>query len=272
MAGTLILCAGPIGNLSDAPPRLAEALGSADVVYAEDTRRAKTLLGHLGVTTPVRSYFVGNEDVRATEVGERLRDGHTVALITDAGSPAIADPGMTAVRAAIEAEATVTGIPGPSAVTLALALSGMPADRFAFEGFLPRSGIGRSERIAAIASEERTTVVFCAPSRLASDLADLAAQAPGRDVVVCREMTKLHEEVWRGDLATAADEWAGRDVKGEVTIVIEGGDAPEPDLASAIEAVRRAVAEGERPSTAVRRVAIETGVSRRDLYEATLDR
>jgi 16S rRNA (cytidine1402-2'-O)-methyltransferase len=270
MAGTLILCAGPIGNLSDAPPRLTEALRDADVIYAEDTRRARTLLDHLGVSTPVRSYFVGNEHARSDEMGDRLRDGAKVALLTDAGSPAIADPGVSAVRAAVDAGATVTGVPGPSAVTLGLGLSGLSADRFVFEGFLPRSGIDRAQRIAAIAAEERTTVIFCAPGRLSSDLADLARRLGDRRVVVCREMTKLHEEVWRGDLGTAASEWGRREVKGEVTVVIEGGAAIEPDLDAAVAAARSAIADGEPPSTAVRRIAIETGVSRRDLYEAVI--
>ena len=266
----LILCAGPIGNLSDAPPRLAAALQSADIVYAEDTRRAATLLAHLGVDRPLRSYFVGNEAERADEVEERLAAGETVALLTDAGSPAVADPGVTAVRAAIAAGAPVTVVPGPSAVTAAIALSGMPGDRFAFEGFLPRSGLARSERIGEIASDERTTVVFCAPGRLAADLADLASVIPDRDVVVCREMTKLHEEVWRGTLAAAAEEWGGRRVKGEVTIVVEGGSRPEPDLDAAIDEARAAIEGGERPSSAVRRIATETGVSRRALYEAVI--
>ena len=193
-----------------------------------------------------------------------------MALITDAGSPSIADPGVSAVQVAVGVGATVTAIPGPSAVTMAIGLSGMSGDRFVFEGFLPRSGIARSERIAAVAAEERTTVVFCAPSRLASDLADLATRIPDREVVVCREMTKLHEEVWRGRLSVAAEEWAIRDVRGEVTIVIAGGDSPEPDLDAAVALATAAIEGGERPSSAVKRIAVETGVSRRALYEAVI--
>ena len=150
MPGTLILCAGPIGNLGDAPPRLAEALRSAAVVYAEDTRRARILLGHLGVSRPLRSYFAGNEAERAAELAGRLEAGETVALLTDAGMPTISDPGLSAVRAALGVGAAVTGIPGPSAVTLAVAVSGPPADRFAFEGFLPRKGAART-RAAGVA-------------------------------------------------------------------------------------------------------------------------
>ncbi len=272
MAGTLILCAGPIGNLSDAPPRLGEALAAASLVYAEDTRRARTLLQHLGVDRPLRSYFVGNEEERAAELAERLAAGETVALVTDAGSPGVADPGVSAVRAALGVGATVTGVPGPSAVTLAVGLSGFSGDRFVFEGFLPRRGRSRGDRIAAMATELRTIVLFCAPGRLAGDLSDLAAGLPDRACVVCREMTKLHEEVWRGTVAEAADHWSGRTVKGEVTVVIDGGDEVVPDLEAAIVEARTAIKSGEKPSAAVRRVAAATGVSRRELYEAVIGR
>ncbi len=270
MSGTLILCAGPIGNLSDAPPRLATALASASVVYAEDTRRARKLLAHLGVAKPLRSYFVGNEEERAAEMEGRLAAGETVAMLTDAGSPSIADPGVSAVRVALRAGATVTGVPGPSAVTLAIGLSGFSGDRFAFEGFLPRRGRARDERIVAIAEATETTVIFCAPSRLAADLSALAARLPDRSCAVCREMTKLHEEVWRGSVAAATEYWSSASVKGEVTVVIEGGEAPAPDLEAAVAEAEAAIADGESPSAAVRRVAAATGVSRRDLYEAVI--
>ncbi len=272
MVGTLILCAGPIGNLADAPPRLAEGLASAAMIYAEDTRRARTLLRHLGVDRPVRSFFVGNENERAAEIGIRLSNGDTVALLTDAGTPSVADPGVTAVRAAIEVGAIVTGIPGPSAVTLAIALSGESGDRFFFEGFLPRKGGARTRRIEAIVRQDCTTVLFCAPSRLAADLRDLALHVGERTCVVCREMTKLHEEVWRGTVAEGVEYWSERSVKGEVTVVIAGGAPLEPNLDSAIEMAVAAIGGGERPSVAVRRVAAEIGVSRRALYEAVIDR
>lgn len=268
MPGTLILCAGPIGNLADAPPRLAQALASADIVYAEDTRRARTLLDHLGVKAPTRSYFVGNESERAVEIAIRMANGETVALLTDAGTPGIADPGLSAVRAAVEAGAQVTGVPGPSAVTLSLALSGLPAERFVFEGFLPRRGKERSDRIGDIAREERTVVLFASPGRLADDLRDLAAaHGAARDCAVCREMTKLHEEVWRGTLADGAAYWAERDVKGEVTVVLGPTDPPPADLDGAVSAAEALVAGGLSPSRAVRRAAEEHGVSRRELYE-----
>lgn len=269
MAGRLILCAGPIGNLGDAAPRLGVALGEAAIVFAEDTRRARILLDHLGVTTPVRSYFVGNESERSAEVQERLAAGEVVALLTDAGTPGVADPGLSAVRAAIAAGATVTAVPGPSAVTMAVAVSGEPGDRFVFEGFLPRKGRERVERVAAIAADPRTTVLFASPERLAADLADLAAAHPGeRPCVVGRELTKMHEEVWRGSLADAARHWGAVDrVRGEVTVVL-GAMAPAPPDEDAAEATaRRLIAGGMSPSEAVRQAAATHGVARRSLYE-----
>jgi 16S rRNA (cytidine1402-2'-O)-methyltransferase len=267
--GTLILCAGPIGNLADAPPRLAEALRSAEVVYAEDTRRARVLLDHLGVSRPLRSYFAGNEAERAAEVGRRLAGGETVALLTDAGTPTISDPGLSAVRAALETGAAVTGVPGPSAVTLALAVSGLPAERFVFEGFLPRRGERRRERLAALASEGRSAVLFCAPGRLAGDLADLSAALGGiRPCAVCRELTKRHEEVWRGSLAEAAREWAEYRARGEVTVVVGGAPATGPDLGEAVARVRGLVDQGASRSEACRAIAEELGVPRRALYQA----
>jgi 16S rRNA (cytidine1402-2'-O)-methyltransferase len=271
--GTLWVCAGPIGNLGDAPPRLAEALASADVVYAEDTRRTRVLLDRLGVDRPLRSYFAGNEARRAVELGERLAAGETVALITDAGTPAISDPGMSAVRAAAAVGARVTGVPGPSAVTFALALSGVPTDRFVFEGFLPRRGAARRERVAAIGAESRTVVVFCAPTRLADDLVDIASACPPeRDCVVARELTKVHEEVWRGKIGEAAAHWGEAVVRGEVTVVLGPRADPVPSLEEAREAVEDLIGEGMAMSEAVRRVAAESGVARRALYESVVDR
>lgn len=273
MPGTLILCAGPIGNLADAPPRLAEALRSAAVVYAEDTRRARILLGHLGVSRPLRSYFAGNEAERAVELGRRLEAGETVALLTDAGVPTISDPGLSAVRAAVEAGAVVTGVPGPSAVTLAAAVSGLPADRFAFEGFLPRRGERRGQRLRSLAGEPRTMIFFCAPGRLAEDLAALAAAlGGGRACTVCRELTKVYEEVWRGALEEAARHWAESPARGEVTLVVAGAPAAAPDLEGAVARVEEMVAQGSVVSAACRVVSQEWGIRRRALYEAVTAR
>ena len=272
MAGRLILCAGPIGNLGDAAPRLGEALRTAAVIYAEDTRRARILLDHFGVDTPVRSYFVGNEEERAVELTARLASGETVALLTDAGTPGIADPGLTAVRAAIAAGAEVTAVPGPSAVTMAVAVSGEPADRFVFEGFLPRKGKERSARIGAIAAENRTVVFFASPERLVDDLTDLAAAGPpDRHCVVGRELTKLHEEVWRGTLTEAVAHWGERDrIRGEVTVVLGAFSAPPADLDAAVATAQQLIAAGVPPSEAVRRVAADRGVARRALYERVI--
>jgi 16S rRNA (cytidine1402-2'-O)-methyltransferase len=271
--GTLILCAGPIGNLGDAPPRLAEALRSAAVVYAEDTRRARILLGHLGVSRPLRSYFTGNEAERAPELARRLEAGETVALLTDAGMPTISDPGLSAVRAALGVGAAVTGIPGPSAVTLAVALSGLPAERFTFEGFLPRKGAARTGRLASLASEPRPMVFFSAPARLAADLEALAAAlGAGRVCAVCRELTKVHEEVWRGTLGEAAGHWAETPARGEVTLVVEGAPVSLPDGEVAVRLVEEMVRRGATVSDACRTVAASTGVARRVLYEAVTAR
>jgi len=269
VAGTLILCAGPIGNLGDAPPRLGTALASAHIVYAEDTRRARILLGHLGVERPVRSFFAGNEARRAAEIGTRLVRGEVVALLTDAGTPGISDPGLAAVRAALDAGATVTGVPGPSAVTLALAVSGLPAERFVFEGFLPRRGGRRTARLADLAGDSRTAVLFCAPGRLATDLADLVATMGGeRTVAVCRELTKVYEEVWRGTLAQAAAHWAAVEARGEVTVVVGGGEPARPGLDEAVEMARGRIGAGETASAASRAAAADTGVPRRQIYDA----
>lgn len=268
MAGTLILCAGPIGNLGDAPPRLAEALASAEVVLAEDTRRARVLLRHLGVDRPLRSYFVGNESERAGELKERLAAGQTVVLLTDAGTPGIADPGLSAVRAALECGAEVTGVPGASAVTLAVSVSGMPGDRFVFDGFLPRRGIRRTERIGHLGREERTIVLFAAPGRLVEDLEDLATVlGEERAIVICRELTKMYEEVWRGTLGEAAEWAADTPPRGEIALVVDGAPRPEaPTDGDVIAELRRSLADGATKRDAAAEVAERLGLGRNRVY------
>lgn len=273
MPGRLILCATPIGNLDDASPRLRASLESADVVYAEDTRKAKRLLGELGVSRRTRSYFVGNEAERSLELGKRLEEGASVAFITDAGTPALSDPGLTAVRAAVAVGADVTVVPGASAVTAALAVAGLPAERFVFEGFLPRKGAARRSIIESLSHEQRTMVLFASPRRLAEDLADLAAAlGDERSVVVARELTKRYEEIWRGTLGEAARHWGLGEPKGEVTLVVAGGTGRDPNMADALAAVEAAVAGGLPLAEAVRQVAETTGTRRRRLYEAALRR
>ena len=191
-----------------------------------------------------------------------------MALVTDAGMPAISDPGLSAVRVAVEAGAQVTAVPGPSAATMAVALSGLPSDRFVFEGFLPRKGADRKKRLAGLAGEERTAVLFVAPSRLEADLAALAGvMGPDRPLVVTRELTKLHEEVWRGTFGEALDEWSERQARGEFTIVIGGAPPITPTLDEAVLMARRFVADGMSRADAARRAAEESGVAKRLIYE-----
>ncbi len=273
MTGRLIICATPIGNLEDASPRLQQTLATADVVFAEDTRRTGKLLERLGVTAQLRSFFLGNEGERTYEIRSRLERGETIALVSDAGMPAVSDPGVAAVRAARSVGATVSVVPGPSAVTSAIAVAGLGGDRFVFEGFLPRSGEERARRIESIAQDERPVVLFSAPSRVAKDLADLATAAGGdRMIVVAREITKLHEEIWAGTLEEATHRWT-TDVepRGEFTLVVQSRPDTPPDLPAALDAVLEYVSGGGRLSNAVRDVAEETGVSRRVLYEAALE-
>jgi 16S rRNA (cytidine1402-2'-O)-methyltransferase len=269
--GVLVLCATPIGNLADVSDRLRETLGSADVVYAEDTRRTATLLRHLGVSPPVRSLFVGNERSRTDDLISDLDQGLTVALVTDAGMPTISDPGAGAVIRARAQGHRVTAVPGPSAVVAAVALAGFGGDRFVFEGFLPRKGKERSERLGRIAADDRPVVLFASPHRLVGDLESLAgAFAPDRPIAITRELTKLHEEVWAGTIGEALEHWAAREIKGELTLVIGPGAIEPPSAAAALEEARTLVAEGMAPSEAARTVADATGVSRREIYEALI--
>jgi 16S rRNA (cytidine1402-2'-O)-methyltransferase len=272
MPGLLILCATPIGNLGDAPPRLREAIAGADIVYVEDTRRSSKLLATLGLEPTMRSYFAGNERARSSELAGHLADGAAVVLLTDAGTPSISDPGVSAVQAAISVGADVTVVPGPSAVTAALAVSGLPAERFVFEGFLPRKGGVRASRLAALAAETRTVVLFAGKGKVGRDLADLAdAFGADRHVTVARELTKLHEEVWRGTLGEGALRW-GETVapRGEFTLVIAGAAEHQPDLDDLLEEVAGFEAAGVSRSQAVRQVAGLHGVSRRELYELVI--
>jgi 16S rRNA (cytidine1402-2'-O)-methyltransferase len=269
--GQLFVCATPIGNLGDISVRLRETLGSVDVIYAEDTRRVAKLLAHLGVTVEVRSLFKGNERSRSEELIRALAEGKSVALVSDAGVPTVSDPGALAVGLARQAGYPVSMIPGPSAVTMALALSGLPADRFVFEGFLPRRAGPRQERLRAIATDDRTTVLFASPKRLADDLLAMREAMGGERVVaVTRELTKLHEEVWVGPLSGALARWQG-EVRGEVTIVVSPGTAAEPSLEDAVTIARDLVADGVSVSEASRRASVETGVSRRDVYQALVE-
>jgi 16S rRNA (cytidine1402-2'-O)-methyltransferase len=270
--GRLVVCATPIGNLGDVSDRLRDTLRSADVVYAEDTRRTSTLLQHIGATTQVRSLFVGNEMRRTQDLLDALGEGLTVALVSDAGMPAVSDPGAEAVRRARDAGYPVTVIPGPSAVTTAVTLAGFGADRFVFEGFLPRKGRDRSDVLARLATEDRPVVLFVSPHRLVPDLESIAtATGPERAIAITRELTKLHEEVWVGAVGAAIEEWLSREAKGEFTVVVAPGPVERLPLEVVIAEARDLVAAGSSPSEAAKRVAGATGVSRRSIYQALIE-
>jgi 16S rRNA (cytidine1402-2'-O)-methyltransferase len=273
--GRLVLCGAPIGDPRDASPRLVEALETADIVAAEDTRRFRALCRRLGVTPrgEVVSYYDQNEQARATELLARLQAGAVVAVITDAGMPGVSDPGYRLVAAAAQAGIAVGVVPGPSAVTTALAVSGLPSDRWVFEGFLPRKPVGRRARLAELAAEPRTLVLLEAPHRLADSLADAAAAfGADRPAVVCRELTKTFEEVVRGTLATLAA-WAVEGARGEVTLVIGGAPAPEPGDLDAVELATRVARReeaGQRRKEAIAEVAVEAGVAKRLVFDAVV--
>ncbi|WP_262700576.1 MULTISPECIES: 16S rRNA (cytidine(1402)-2'-O)-methyltransferase [Streptomyces] len=275
MTGTLVLAGTPIGDTADAPPRLAAELVAADVIAAEDTRRLRRLTQALDVRPAGRvvSYFEGNESARTPELVESLAGGARVLLVTDAGMPSVSDPGYRLVAAAVERGITVTAVPGPSAVLTALAVSGLPVDRFCFEGFPPRKAGERLTRLREVADERRTLVWFEAPHRLDDTLAAMAeAFGPDRRAAVCRELTKTYEEVRRGPLAELAA-WAAEGVRGEITIVVEGAPAPGPEEAGPAELARRvAVREeaGERRKEAIAAVAQEAGVPKRQVFDAVV--
>jgi 16S rRNA (cytidine1402-2'-O)-methyltransferase len=270
--GVLVLAATPIGQATDAPPRLAAELAGADVIAAEDTRRLSRLATDLGVDVKgrVTSYFDGNEAARTPGLVARLVAGDRVVLVTDAGMPSVSDPGYRLVVAAVEAGVLVTAVPGPSAVLTALAVSGLPVDRFCFEGFLPRKAGERARRLAGLAAEERTLVFFEAPHRTAAALAALAeAFGSDRPAAVCRELTKTHEEVRRGPLGDLVG-WAEEGVRGEVTIVVSG--AGPASVADDPVSLRAAVADlesaGEPRKDAIKAVATRAGVPKRVVYDA----
>ncbi|MEV7973385.1 16S rRNA (cytidine(1402)-2'-O)-methyltransferase [Cellulomonas sp. NPDC089187] len=271
--GQLIIAATPIGNAEDASPRLRRLLAEADVVAAEDTRRLRALAGRLGVeiTGRVLSHHEHNEQATVGELVAAVAAGSTVLVVSDAGMPAVSDPGFRAVAAVVEAGLPVTAAPGPSAVLTALALSGLPTDRFCFEGFAPRKPGERARSFAALAREPRTMVFFEAPHRLAAMLADLsAALGADRPAAVARELTKTYEEVRRGTLGGLA-QWATGEVRGEIAVVVggapEGVEVSEADL---VAEVLSRVDGGDRLKDAVAEVAQAAGVPKRELYAAAL--
>jgi 16S rRNA (cytidine1402-2'-O)-methyltransferase len=273
-AGRVILAGTPLGNVRDASPRLGDALATAAVIAAEDTRRVRRLCADLGVTPRGRvvSFFDGNEQHRVPELLDVLREGHDVLVVTDAGMPSISDPGYRLVVAAVASGVAVTTLPGPSAVTAALAVSGLPVHRFCFEGFLPRKAGDRRRLLDSLAAEQRTMVFFEAPHRLAATLADLAdAFGPDRPAAVCRELTKTYEQVRRGTIGELAV-WAQDEVRGEITLVVMGAvrdpeQVPAADLARAV-ALREV--SGETRKAAIAAVATSLDVPRRVVYDAVV--
>jgi 16S rRNA (cytidine1402-2'-O)-methyltransferase len=272
MSGVLVLAATPIGDPRDAAPRLADELAGADVVAAEDTRRLRRLCADLGVEIggTVLSFHEHNESSRSAELVARLTGGERVVVVTDAGMPSVSDPGYRLVTAAVAAGVRVTCVPGPSAVLMALAVSGLPVDRFCFEGFLPRKPGERARVLADLAHERRTMVFFEAPHRIEATLRAMALALGGhRRAAVCRELTKTYEEVRRDTLTGLAD-WAAEGVRGEITVVVAGAPPVVTDLTSQLPVVRDRVAAGERLKDVCADVAAATGLSKRALYDAAV--
>lgn len=273
--GALVLAATPLGDARDASPRLRAALAEADVVAAEDTRRLRALVAALGVQVSGRvvAHYDAVETARIPALLAAIRAGQTVLLVTDAGMPAVSDPGFRLVGAAVAEGLPVTCLPGPSAVTTALAVSGLPSDRFCFEGFPPRRSGPRRRWLAALAEEARTCVFFESPHRLATTLAEAAeVLGPDRAAAVCRELTKTYEEVRRGGLADLAG-WAAGGVRGEITVVLAGAAATgPPQVAGLVGEVLERVTAGERLKDVVSDVASAHGVPKRELYQAAVGR
>ncbi|MBJ7272049.1 MAG: 16S rRNA (cytidine(1402)-2'-O)-methyltransferase [Ilumatobacteraceae bacterium] len=271
--GALVLVATPIGNLGDISQRAIEALKAADIICCEDTRHSGKLLAHFGVTG--KKLVVINEhteyDARE-EIVSLVTSGSSVALITDAGTPGISDPGERLVVAVVNAGGVVTAVPGPSALTMALVISGLPTSRFVFEGFLPRSGAERTERLAMATTESRTTVFYEAPHRLVKTLSDLTTACGAmRGVVLARELTKLHEEIWRGTLQDANMHVAKTEPRGEYVIILEPAKPPAPPTdEELLAAIRAEIAKGVSRKDSAARVSARFGVAKRTVYELAL--
>ncbi|GLY64309.1 16S rRNA (cytidine(1402)-2'-O)-methyltransferase [Amycolatopsis taiwanensis] len=268
----LVLAATPLGDSRDASPRLVSALADADVIAAEDTRRLRALAAALNVTPAGRvvSFYEDVETARLPRLMDALRTGETVLLVTDAGMPSVSDPGYRLVAACVAEDLPVTCLPGPSAVTTALAVSGLPSDRFCFEGFVPRKPGEKARWFAELAGQPRTVVFFESPHRLAATLAEAAEALGDRRAAVCRELTKTYEEVRRGTLAELAD-WASDGVRGEITVVLAGARPRAVSVADLVGEVSSRVAAGERLKSVAAEVAAATGVSSKELYNAVIE-
>ncbi len=271
MVGTLFVVATPLGNLEDITLRALRVLKEVRLIAAEDTRHSRTLLTHFGIHTPLMSYHDHSERERAPKLVERLRAGEDIALISDAGTPGIADPGYRLVRGAIDAGIRVVPIPGPSVVVAGLSVAGVPTDRFAFEGFVPSKSAARQSFYAAVQREDRTVVCFESGRRLADSLADLAAAMPERDVVIAREVTKLYEDFVRGPARELAARAGDLIARGEVTLFIAPpATAPKQDAASLRETITALRAEGLHLKQIAKQLAADSGWSARDIYQLGL--
>ena len=264
MSGRLVVCPTPIGNLEDITLRVLSVLREADVVACEDTRRTRVLLDRYGVNATLVSYHEHNERQRSAELVRRMGAGETVALVSDAGMPLVSDPGYVLVQACVAAGLAVEVLPGPSAAIAALVASGLAAETWRFVGFLPR----KKGELAAVFAAPETVVVFESPHRVAASLAALAAIDPGREVALCRELTKIHEEVVRGTAAELAERYAANEPRGEIVLVVAGAAAVEGDLGAALEALRRLVDAGAKARPAAAVVSELTGVPANALYRA----
>jgi 16S rRNA (cytidine1402-2'-O)-methyltransferase len=272
VTGTLYLVGTPIGNLGDLAPRAVETLAAVDLIAAEDTRRTGRLLAHLQLADrPLISFFEGNERERTEEVLRRLRDGATVALVTDGGMPTVSDPGFRLVRACAAEGIDVRVVPGPSAAIAALAISGLPTDRFVFEGFLPRKAGERRARLDALAADPRTIVVFESPKRVRAMLVEAFGVLGDRPAAVARELTKLHEEVIRGRLSELPAMLDAVTLKGEVVVVMGGAEPSAADPETLVGEARAMVAMGTRARDAARAVANRHGTSANELYARLLE-
>ena len=273
MSGKLYLVATPIGNLGDLSPRAAETLAAADFIAAEDTRVSLKLLNHFNIKKPLVSYHEHNQAAAGPAILNRLLSGETCALVTDAGTPAVSDPGEGLVALCAENGVEVLAIPGCCAAVSALAVSGLPTGRFVFEGFLPVNRGERRERLAELAGEERTMILYEAPHRLRATLADLAEALGDRRITLCRELTKLHEETRRTTLSEALARYTENDPKGEFVLVLAGRERPAERAVTLEEGVDMVLSrreKGERMKDAVRQVASDTGLGRNELYQAAL--
>ena len=273
MSGILYLVGTPIGTLGDFSPRAVQTLKEADFIAAEDTRVTLKLLNHFSVKKPMVSYFEHNRRERGEQIVARMLAGESCALVTDAGMPAVSDPGEDLVALCHERGIRVCAVPGPAAFVTALALSGLPAGRFTFEGFLSVNKRSRKEHLASLAGEARTMIFYEAPHKLPATLRDLYAALGDRRIAIVREITKVHEEVLRTTLGQAAGAYADGGLRGEIVLVIEGAEAPAQDavlLEDAVEIARGRMAAGQSASDAARQTARETGLKKGDLYKALL--